>query len=120
MTNQVVGAVLRHTNHAWWTGANLPAHTLRAATIPRRDPYSGSYRITELVYYNGDLARRRVKLFVREGRGFRCIRETWSDAVTGRYTFNGIAPGKYLVLADDFLAQKNAVVADLIDAEPMP
>lgn len=93
----------------------------RGVTTHRRDMADGGgYRITELVYYNGELARRRVKLFRREGRGYRFVRETWSDAVTGRYTFNNIAPGKYLVLADDFLALKNAVVADLIDAEPMP
>lgn len=60
--------------------------------------------------------RRRVRL-MREVDG-RVIRETWSDAATGVYTFTGIDPAqRYTVIAYDHERNYRAVVADNLAPE---
>lgn len=64
-------------------------------------------------------AMRRVRLFDR--RTARCIRETWSDPASGAYAFDEIALGReYTVVALDHTGEHNAVIADPIQAEPLP
>lgn len=47
------------------------------------------------------------------------IRETWSDAITGAYTFNNVAmQATYTVLAYDYTGLYRAVIADNILATP--
>ncbi len=126
MSNRAVTVTLgRMTRLTWRTGANLPARRALGARILSTTPDSGSYFVgttqaDEIVVYNGQPASRRVSLFIHEANGFRLIRQTWSDPLTGSYSFNAVKPGLYLVLADDYLAAKNAVVSDGIVAIPMP
>ena len=48
------------------------------------------------------------------------VRETWSDAVSGAYSFDHIdAVPRYLVIAFDYERQHRAVVADNLRAQPM-
>lgn len=62
---------------------------------------------------------RRVRLLDRCSA--RCIRETWSDPVTGAYEFANIALNReYTVVGYDHTGLHNAVIADPILAEPMP
>lgn len=62
---------------------------------------------------------RRVRLFDR--RTARCLRETWSDPVTGVYEFTYVALNReYTVVAYDHTGVYNAVIADPILAGPMP
>jgi hypothetical protein len=42
------------------------------------------------------------------------IRETWSDAQTGAYTFERIRPGLFYVVAFDHTGNYNAVIKDRI------
>ncbi|MFZ6872873.1 LamG domain-containing protein [Undibacterium sp. Di27W] len=61
----------------------------------------------------------KVRLY-REKEGL-LIRETWSDPVTGAFSFNYIAPGiKYTVLTYDHTHNERAVVADNLTPELMP
>ena len=63
--------------------------------------------------------RRRVVLL--NDLDHRVVRETWSDAVTGEYTFPEIDPNRrYTVLAYDHTGTYRAVVADNLAAEPLP
>lgn len=62
--------------------------------------------------------RRRVRL-VDQVTG-RFIRETWSDAVTGAYVFNYIAPGVYTVYALDHTGEYGGTIETDIVAEQMP
>lgn len=62
--------------------------------------------------------RRRVRL-VDQATG-RFIRETWSEAVTGAYAFNYIAPGVYTVYALDHTGENGGTIETDILAEPMP
>jgi hypothetical protein len=101
------------------TGAGLPSFTARLSSSRRKNPYTGQYQVSELVIYNGQPAHRRVSLFVREANGFRLVRQTWSDPITGRYTFSYVAAGVYFAIAEDYLRQKNMVAADPIQAVPM-
>ena len=48
------------------------------------------------------------------------VRETWSDASTGAYSFDHIDPvPHYLVIAFDHTRQHRAVIADNLRAQPM-
>lgn len=63
--------------------------------------------------------RRRVRLH-REVDGM-LVRETWSDAVTGAYTFADINPAyTYTAIAYDYAHDYRAVVADNIAPEVLP
>ena len=60
--------------------------------------------------------RRRVRL-VRESDGV-VVRETWSDAVTGAYSFEGLNTSyQYTVVSYDYTKDFRAVIADAIRAE---
>lgn len=62
--------------------------------------------------------RRRVQLYNQ--RGGRLIREVWSDATTGAYSFDGIRGGdgtRYFVAAFDHTQDKRAVIADNLTPE---
>ena len=85
---------------------------------------AGPYRITGSVKKkatpNAPL-RRRVQLYNQ--RDNRLIRETWSDATTGVYTFNNIKGGPgvlYFVCAFDHTNTDKSVIADQLAPEPMP
>lgn len=61
---------------------------------------------------------RRVRL--HEQRSGRLIRETWSDSVTGVYSFSGLKIGpEYCAIAFDHEGQFTGVVADRLQAEVM-
>ncbi|GIK34525.1 MAG: hypothetical protein BroJett010_10840 [Gammaproteobacteria bacterium] len=61
---------------------------------------------------------RRVLLF--DEATYVVVRETWSDAVTGAYSFDHIDPvPRYLVIAFDHQRLHRAVVADKLRAQPM-
>lgn len=63
--------------------------------------------------------RRRVRLH-RDVDGL-CVRETWSDAVTGAYEFTGINPAyRYTAIAYDYAHNHRAVAADNLTPEVTP
>ena len=63
--------------------------------------------------------RRRVRLH-RDVDGM-MVRETWSDAVTGAYTFTDINPAyTYHAIAFDYARNYRAVVADNLTPEVAP
>ena len=67
-----------------------------------------------------DLPVSRRVLLVDERANF-VVRETWSDAVTGAYSFEYINPAvRYLVISYDYKQNFRAAVADNLTAEPMP
>lgn len=82
--------------------------------------YGGPGRISGTVKIKGTPdypVSRRVRL-LRERDGV-CIRETWSDPLSGAYQFDGIDPAqRYTVLAYDHEHQLRAVVADNLSPEP--
>ena len=62
--------------------------------------------------------RRRVLLI--DQATYAVVRETWSDAVTGAYSFDHIDDvPRYLVIAFDHERQHRAGVADNLRAQPM-
>jgi len=90
--------------------------------ILRNHYYAGAYRIAGTVKEKNipvDVpVSRRVLLF--DERANVVVRETWSDAVTGAYTFEHLNPDiRYLVIAYDHRHNYRAVIADNLTAEPM-
>jgi len=81
-----------------------------------RDLYfGGNGRITGTVAEKSTPANtplhRRVVL--TDDRSRMAIRETWSDATTGAYTFEGVRPNcRYTVTSADYSGQYRAVIAD--------
>lgn len=62
---------------------------------------------------------RRVRLLCR--RDCRLVRESWSDPITGAYSFHYINPSyTYTVIAYDHTGQYNAEISDDITPESMP
>ena len=62
---------------------------------------------------------RRVRLFDR--RDNRLVRETWSNPVTGAYSFDYINPARlYVVIAYDHTGIFNAEIRDSVTPEAMP
>jgi len=85
--------------------------------------YGGNGRIQGTVKEDLPLTdlplRRRVILCV-ENTGL-AIRETWSDAVTGAYSFEWVREDyRYFVAAFDHAHNYRAVIADNLTPEPMP
>lgn len=79
----------------------------------------GDFRIAGNVYIDGvpDVpVRRRCRLFDRVSAA--CVREVWSDALTGAYLFDRLpdAPGRYFVVVDDHTGTFNAVIKDRMRA----
>lgn len=109
---RLVGAALQLPT-AWPTDtarARVLGQPLRADLVD-----GGAYRI------DGDVAieatpvipvSRVVLLFTADS--YRLIRRTWSDAVTGAYSFPNLRLQKYIVLTRDYTRTYNAVVADEI------
>lgn len=60
---------------------------------------------------------RRVRL--HDQRSGRVITETWSDAATGAWSFDRIAPGVYYVTTFDHTNEHNGELATDLVAEPM-
>lgn len=94
-----------------------------AVTVARDLAHGGSHRIQATVKQKAlptDLpVARRVTLF-RE-RDSLAIRETWSDPLTGAYSFDYIdGREKYFVKAKDHTGNYNAVIADNLTPEVMP
>jgi hypothetical protein len=117
----VVGHRILVPEHAAALKFNSRAFHRMAAT--RNHYYQGKYRITGTVKQKGqpsDLPVSRRVLLIDERANF-VVRETWSDAVTGRYSFDYINPDiQYLVIAYDYKQNFRAVIADNLTAEPMP
>lgn len=82
----------------------------------------GGYKITGTVKEKATPVniplRRRVRL--HNQRTGDLVAETWSDATTGAYTFEGIAGGrKYYVVSFDHTLNHRAVIADNLTPEAM-
>ena len=96
---------------------------LRPQLGKRNHYYHGDHRIAGTVKEKGpqvDLPVSRRVLLIDERTNF-VVRETWSDAATGAYTFNYINPEiQYLVISYDYQQNFRAAVADNLTAEPMP
>lgn len=72
-------------------------------------------QITGTAKLNDTPAYLRVTLF--DHRNLRPVATTWSDPVTGAYTFTGLSLArKYLVLCDDHEQTHNAAIADWVEA----
>ena len=98
---------------AWPTGpvgARIRGSALRHDSVD-----GGAYGITSTVTIAGTPdapVARPVYLFT--GDSLRLIRSIWSDPVTGAYTFEKLRLQPYVVMARDYTAYYNAVVADRI------
>ena len=97
---------------------------LRLLVGNRNHYYHGGHRIAGTVKHRvkGVIAdeplRRRVLLI--DQATYVVVRETWSDAATGAYSFDHIdAAPRYLVIAFDHERQHRAVIADNLRAQPM-
>lgn len=83
---------------------------------------SGSYRITGTTKNKAmpsDIpVARRVRL--HEQSSGRLVRETWSDATTGAYSFTSLRLTTYYVVSFDHTGTFGGVIADNLTPEPMP
>lgn len=109
-------------DHAAMVGYHHRA--LRPLVGTRNHYYHGDHRIAGTVKHRvkGVIAdeplRRRVLLL--DAATYAVVREIWSDAATGAYSFDRIdAVPRYLVIAFDHQRQHRAVVADNLRAQPM-
>ncbi len=99
--------------------AGPPLARLLFIDVLRRDMIDGgALRVTGVVTSDGAPAARRVRL--HDQPSGRLIRETWSRASDGRYSFDYIRAGTYYALAFDHTGTFDPEAkADLV-AEPMP
>lgn len=99
----------------------LTAHAGRAA-LRVDTAHGGQFRVFGQVAIdstpNDIPVRRQVRLF--EKRNAALVRQVFSQADTGEYTFDFVASGSYFVVAHDYLNFYDAVVHDSIASEPMP
>lgn len=81
----------------------------------------GAFRITGTTSNTGTPTvpvRRRVRL--HDQPSGRAIREVWSNATTGAYSFESIRQGTYYVTAFDHTGQYGGVIETDLTPEPMP
>jgi hypothetical protein len=84
--------------------------------------WGGSYQVAGTVAESGtpNTPLHRQVFLLRE-RGLKPIRSTWSDPLTGAYSFDNISGDyQYTVLSYDYARNYRAVVADNITPVPMP
>lgn len=116
MSGRVLPSVLRIAPGAVAGAAQaklLPGAIMRSDMID-----GGSMRVTGIVTSDGQPAARRVRL--HDQPSGRLLRETWSRASDGRYSFDFIRAGTYYAIALDHTgAFDPSAKADLV-AEPMP
>lgn len=82
---------------------------------------SGSLQITGTTKNTGTPptpVRRRVRL--HEQSSGRIVRETWSDAATGAYTFTGLRLTLYYITAFDHTNTYGGVIETDVQPEAMP
>ena len=93
----------------------------RKQALGKRDPYfGGAGRITGTVKITPNLPTHRKVRLLHEATGI-LIAETWSDAITGAYSFTHIDPTQtYTVIAFDYTQAYRAVIADRVVSELMP
>jgi hypothetical protein len=102
-------------------GAGEGATALFAQDLLQRGPHEGPFRVAGDVAIEGtpDVpVGRRVRLLVK--RTAELARETWSDPVTGAYSFDSVANQPYVVLSEDHTGVHNAAVTDAVTPVPMP
>lgn len=99
--------------------------TLRALGTIHRTPDvgfdSGPLQITGTTKNAGTPATpvsRRVRL--HEQSSGRIVRESWSDATTGAYTFAGLRLTRYYITAFDHTGEFGGVIETDVQPEPMP
>lgn len=81
----------------------------------------GAYRIADVVVIQGapDIPVSR-RVLLHDQLSGRVLRSTWSDPVTGAYSFERIRMGRFYVVAFDHTGDKRAVIADNLTPELMP
>ena len=100
-----------------------PTHTATPSPLSAGDGHDGGFhRITGTVKVEAGAVdtpvRRRVRL--HDQPSGRVVREVWSDAVTGAYTFGSIRTGKFYVTAFDHTGEYGGVIETDLTPEPMP
>lgn len=94
-----------------------------AGGVANADIHGGQCRVSGDVAIDvaGDApdtpVRRRVRLLDQASGAL--MRETWSDASTGAYTFDHVRPGAVIVMTEDHTGVYNAVVSDAVQPVPM-
>ena len=97
---------------------------LRPLLGKRNHYYYGDHRIAGTVKHlvkgvSADAPLQR-RVLLSDQATYVVVRETWSDASTGAYSFDHIDPvPHYLVIAFDHTRQHRAVIADNLRAQPM-
>ncbi len=101
-----------------WPADTAQGHVVGVAI--HRDEYDGgALQISGTVMLDDtpDVpVRRKVRLF--EKQSGRLVRETFSDPVTGAYSFDRLKYQKYFVVSHDHALEYNAVIKDEITPEP--
>lgn len=98
-----------------------PGNHVALGSVATWDQNSGTHRVAGDVAIEGtpDVpVGRRVRLLVK--RTAELARETWSDPVTGAYSFDRVAAQEYIVLSEDHTRVHNAAVTDAVTPVPMP
>ena len=95
---------------------------LTRAVVYHRDVDGGAHRITGTVKNEAGTVdtpvRRRVRL--HDQPSGRVLREVWSDAATGAYSFDRIRTGVFYVTAFDHTSVFSGVIETDLTPEPMP
>ncbi len=98
-------------------GAPLPKANI--ITIARQNTVDGgTNKLTGIVTVSSQPARRRVRLL--DQQSWLTLGETWSDPITGVYTFNYIRPGTFMVIALDYTGAFDPEAKADLHSEPMP
>lgn len=101
-------------NTTWPSGPGL---RVLAPPVRRDDVDGGTFSVSGNVYLKGPPqtpVARRVRLHDRLTA--RCVREVWSDPVTGAYSFEAVKAGLYYVVSFDHTGNFNAVIKDMVVA----
>ena len=86
---------------AFHTGDSTPEMVYERVIAVESYYDGGTTRIDGTVTYNGSPGARKVSLFTLKDK--RLIMETWSDPVTGAYSFTRLKDQEYFVWSDDYL-----------------
>lgn len=115
MSVRIASGVIRLATN--WPSGQIGGGRVRAG--PRRtDAYAGYARLAGDVAVAGTPdapVRRRVRLLLKANG--QIIRQTWSDAATGAFAFDALAPVPCIVFSEDHTGNFNAVILDRLTPE---
>ena len=113
----LASALLSHQSQVSGLGAPIYTNVTRYYA-PWNDNYAGAYKLVGKTIAGSAPYAAHVMVYPHNAPSV-CIRDAMTDSITGTFTFNNLAAGRYLIAAIDTTGTYRMVNYSLVAAVPM-